>query len=90
MHYTQTVRETHEREFPRDRKITADARELQIDPRDLYSALELDKRIDRVLPKGLCMLPPRQACQSGNACVTYESSRPTAPASPNTASSSPS
>ena len=70
MHYAKTVRETHEREFLRYRKITADARELQIDPRDLYNALELDKRTDRVLPNGLCMLPPRQACQRGNACLT--------------------
>jgi Phage integrase family len=70
MHYAQTVRETHEREFLRFRKITADARELQIDPRDLFDVLELDKRTDRVLPNGLCMLPPRQACQRGNACLT--------------------
>jgi hypothetical protein len=72
MHYAKTVRETHEREFLRYRKITADARELQIDPRDLYNALELDKRTDRVLPNGLCMLPPRQACQRGNACLTCD------------------
>lgn len=72
MHYAQTVRETHEREFLRYRKITADARELQIDPRDLYNALELDKRTDRVLPNGLCMLPPRQACNRGNACLTCD------------------
>ena len=72
MHYAQTVRETHEREFLRHRKITADARDLQIDPRDLYNALELDKRTDRVLPNGLCMLPPRQACQRGNACLTCD------------------
>jgi len=72
MHYAKTVRETHEREFLRYRKITADARDLQIDPRDLYNALELDKRTDRVLPNGLCMLPPRQACQRGNACLTCD------------------
>jgi site-specific recombinase XerD len=72
MHYAQTVRETHEREFLRYRKITADARDLEIDPRDLYHALELDKRTDRVLPNGLCMLPPRQVCQRGNACLTCD------------------
>jgi Phage integrase family len=72
MHYAQTVRETHEREFLRYRKITADARELEVDPRDLYDALELDKRTDRVLPNGLCMLPPRQACERGNACLTCD------------------
>jgi len=72
MHYAQTVRETHEREFLRFTKITADARELTVDPRDLFEVLELDKRTDRVLPNGLCMLPPRQACQRGNACLTCD------------------
>ena len=72
MHYAETVRETHEREFLRFTKITADARELTVDPRDLFAVLELDKRTDRVLPNGLCMLPPRQACQRGNACLTCD------------------
>lgn len=72
MHYAQTVRETHEREFLRFKNITADARELAVDPRDLFEVLELDKRTDRVLPNGLCMLPPRQACNRGNACLTCD------------------
>ncbi|MDQ3722082.1 MAG: tyrosine-type recombinase/integrase [Actinomycetota bacterium] len=72
MHYAKTLRETHEREFLRYRKITADARELDIDQRDLFALLELDKRTDRVLPNGLCMLPPRQVCNRGNACLTCD------------------
>ncbi|MFE3645661.1 tyrosine-type recombinase/integrase [Streptomyces sp. NPDC059169] len=72
MHYAQTLAETHEREFLRYRKITADARELDTDPRDLYDMLELDKRTDRILPNGLCLLPPRQACAKGNACLTCD------------------
>ncbi|WP_406002388.1 hypothetical protein [Streptomyces sp. NBC_00829] len=68
----QTLAETHEREFLRYRKITADARELATDPRDLYDMLELDKRTDRILPNGLCLLPPRQACAKGNACLTCD------------------
>lgn len=72
MHYAKTLRETHEREFLRHRKITADGGDLEIDPRDLYALLELDKRTDRVLPNGLCMLPPRQACDRGNACLTCD------------------
>jgi hypothetical protein len=72
MHYAKTQRETHEREFLRYRKITADARELDIDPHDLFALLELDKRTDRVLPNGLCMLPPRQVCNRGNACLTCD------------------
>jgi integrase len=72
MHYAQTLAETHEREFLRYRKITADARELSTDPRDLYDMLELDKRTDRILPNGLCLLPPRQVCAKGNACLTCD------------------
>ncbi|MEU8894176.1 tyrosine-type recombinase/integrase [Streptomyces sp. NPDC048442] len=72
MHYAKTLAETHEREFLRYRKITADARELSTDPRDLYDMVELDKRTDRILPNGLCLLPPRQSCAKGNACLTCD------------------
>ncbi len=72
MHYAQTLAATHEREFLRYHKITADARELALDPRDLYDLLELDQRADRVLPNGYCMLPPRQVCDRGNACLTCD------------------
>jgi integrase len=72
MHYSKTLRETHEREFLRYRKITADGDELELDSRDLFALIELDKRTDRVLPNGLCMLPPRQACNRGNACLTCD------------------
>ncbi|MES4906089.1 MULTISPECIES: hypothetical protein [unclassified Streptomyces] len=34
--------------------------------------LELDKRTDRILPNGLCLLLPRQACAKGNACLTCD------------------
>ncbi len=72
MHYAQTLQATHEREFLRFKKITADGRELELDPRDLYELLELDKRADRVLPNGLCLLPPRESCDRGNACLTCD------------------
>ena len=72
MHYAKTLQETHEREFLRYKKITADARDLDVDPRDLFALIELDKRTDRVLPNGLCMLPPRQVCNRGNACLTCD------------------
>ena len=72
MHYAKTLQQTHEREFLRYKKITADARDLDVDPRDLFALIELDKRTDRVLPNGLCMLPPRQVCNRGNACLTCD------------------
>ena len=72
MEYAETLAETHEAEFLRYKKITSDGRDLQVDPRDLYDMLELDKRTDRILPNGWCLLPPRQACTKGNACLTCE------------------
>lgn len=64
--------QTHEREFLRYKKITADGRQLDVDPRDLYDLLELNERADRVLPNGLCLLAPRQTCERGNACLTCD------------------
>ncbi len=72
MHYARTLQATHEREFLRFKKVTADGRDLEIDPRDLYDLIELDKRTDRILPNGVCLLPPRQACDRGNACLTCD------------------
>ena len=72
MHYARTLAETAEAEFLRFRKLTADARELEADPRDLYDMLQLDARTDRILPNGYCLLPPRQSCDRGNACLTCD------------------
>ena len=72
MHYAQTLAETHEAEFLRYRKLTADARDLEISARDLYDMLQLDQRTDRILPNGWCLLPPRQSCDRGNACLTCD------------------
>lgn len=72
MTYAQTLQATAEAEFLRYRKITASAENLDIDPRDLYDMLELDRRSDRVLPNGWCLLPPRQTCTKGNACLTCD------------------
>lgn len=72
MTYAQTLQSTAEAEFLRYRKITAGAENLDIDPRDLYDMLELDRRSDRVLPNGWCLLPPRQTCTKGNACLTCD------------------
>jgi len=72
MEYAETLASTHEREFLRYKKITADGRDLRVDPRDLYDMLELDKRTDRILPNGWCLLPPRRSCDKGNACLTCD------------------
>lgn len=72
MHYAKTLAVTAEREFLRYKKVTADGRTAEVDPRDLYDLLHLDQRADRVLPNGWCMLPPRQVCSKGNACLTCD------------------
>ena len=72
MTYAQTLQSTAEAELLRYRKITASAENLDIDPRDLYDMLELDRRSDRILPNGWCLLPPRQTCTKGNACLTCD------------------
>jgi hypothetical protein len=49
MHYSKTRRERHEREFLRHRKVIADGGELELDSRDQFALIELDKRTDRWL-----------------------------------------
>ncbi len=70
MHYAKTLSQTAEREFRRFQKVTADGRELDMRAEDLYDVLKLDQRADRVLPNGWCLLPPKQTCDRGNACLT--------------------
>ncbi|MGW1982102.1 tyrosine-type recombinase/integrase [Streptomyces collinus] len=72
MHYAKTLAATAEREFLRYKKVTADGRTSEVNPSDLYDLLHLDQRADRVLPNGWCMLPPRQVCSKGNACLTCD------------------
>ncbi len=69
LHYAQTLSTVAEREFLRYRKVTADGREYERDRAEMFEALALDQRTDRVLPNGYCTLPPRQACDKGNACL---------------------
>jgi hypothetical protein len=72
MAYAQTLAETAEAEFLRYRKLTSDGRETTLAPEDLYDMLQLDQRADRILPNGYCMLPPRQSCDRGTACLTCD------------------
>lgn len=70
LHYARTLSTTAEREFLRYQKITADGRSYDRDPREMFEALALDQRTDRILPNGYCTLPPRQVCDKGNACLS--------------------
>lgn len=69
MRYAATLAATAEAEFLRYKKIGSDGRDLNLSPRDLLDLSQLDHRADRILPTGLCLLPPTQSCDKGNACL---------------------
>ncbi len=39
-----------------------------MDRRDMLDLLQADRRTDRILPNGYCLLPPVRSCDKGNAC----------------------
>lgn len=59
---------TAEREFLALVKIGRDGRQVGMDRHDMLDLLQLDRRTDRVLPNGFCLLPPTRSCDKGNAC----------------------
>jgi integrase len=68
MRYAATLASTAEREFLALAKIGRDGRELGMDRRDMLDLVQLDRRTDRILPNGYCLLPPTRSCDKGNAC----------------------
>ncbi|MGH9294390.1 MAG: tyrosine-type recombinase/integrase, partial [Acidimicrobiales bacterium] len=72
MRYSQTLASTAEREFLALAKIGRDGRELQMDRQDLLDLVGLERRADRILPNGYCLLPPTKCCDKGNACHTCD------------------
>jgi hypothetical protein len=36
----------------------------------MLDLIQLDRRTDRMLPNGWCLLPPKQFCDKGNACLS--------------------
>jgi len=72
MRYADTLPKTHEREFLRFKKLGRDGRELSLDPADIYEMVQLSHHTDRILPNGVCLLPPLKRCERGNACLTCD------------------
>ena len=72
MHYAKTLAETHEAEFLRFAKLRRDGRPLEMDPADVYELVQLDRHTDRILPNGVCLLPPPKRCDRGNSCLTCD------------------
>ncbi len=68
MRYAATLASTAEREFLAMVKIGRDGREIGTDRRDMLDLMQLDRRTDRILPNGYCLLPPVRSCDKGNAC----------------------
>jgi integrase len=68
MRYAATLASTAEREFLATVKIGRDGREISMDRRDMLDQMQLDRRTDRILPNGYCLLPPVRSCDKGNAC----------------------
>ena len=70
MHYVAIRDETAEQAFLDLVKIGVDGQEVPMDRTTMYDLLQLDRGTDRILPNGLCLLPPARQCDKGNACYT--------------------
>lgn len=68
--YAATLAATAEAEFLKHKKIGAHGAEVDIAPHDIYEMTQLAARTDRVLPNGVCLLPPLKTCDKGNACLS--------------------
>lgn len=68
--YAATLAATSEAEFLKHKKIGAMGADIAISPSDIYEMTQLGKRTDRVLPNGVCLLPPLKSCDKGNACLS--------------------
>ncbi|MEI6362431.1 MAG: tyrosine-type recombinase/integrase [Actinomycetes bacterium] len=72
MYYAVTLSQTAEEEFIKYRKIRSDGRGGHEDASDLFDQMHLASRADRILPNGWCLLPPKQTCGKGNACLACD------------------
>lgn len=70
LRYAATLAATAEAEFLRHKKIGAHGTQIAISPSDVYDMTQLSSRTDRVLPNGVCLLPPLKSCDKGNACLS--------------------
>lgn len=68
--YAATLAATAEAEFLKHKKIGAHGTDINISPSDIYEMTQLGKRTDRILPNGVCLLPPLKSCDKGNACLS--------------------
>ena len=70
MRYAATLAATAEAEFLKHKKIGAHGVDIGVSPADILDMTQLSSRTDRVLPNGVCLLPPLKTCDKGNACLS--------------------
>ena len=70
LRYAATLAATAEAEFLKHKKIGAHGVDIAISPTDILDMTQLSQRTDRVLPNGVCLLPPLKTCDKGNACLS--------------------
>ncbi len=70
LRYAATLAATAEAEFLKHEKIAAGGVDIGISPSDVFDMTQLSSRTDRVLPNGVCLLPPLKICDKGNACLS--------------------
>jgi hypothetical protein len=70
LRYAATLAATAEAEFLKHKKIGAHGVDIAICPADILDMSQLSARTDRVLPNGVCLLPPLKSCDKGNACLS--------------------
>jgi integrase len=70
MRYAATLAATAEAEFLKHKKIGAHGIDIGISPADILDMTQLSARTDRVLPNGVCLLPPLKSCDKGNSCLS--------------------
>lgn len=63
---------TAEEEFLRTIKVGRDGRASAMSAQDIYDIAQLSRHTDRILPDGICLLPPLKSCDKGNACKTCD------------------
>lgn len=69
MHYAKTLTKTVEAEFIKAASSGDFGKPLEMSKEDAYHIVQLEGRTDRILPNGMCMIPPTQSCNKGNECL---------------------
>lgn len=70
MHYVALHQVEQERAFLRFKKVDVAGAEVEMDRLAMFDVLSLSQKTNRILPNGLCLLPPMRDCDKGNACYS--------------------